>query len=304
MRRPPVVFALLVAVLALAAPGCGGESAAGPETEIAFVTSRDGDYAVYGMRTDGSGEGRLTTDDGGADGSPTGAFFQLAPAWSPDGKRIAFASRRDGPSHIYVMSADGTGTKQVTSGKHEDATPAWSPDGRRIAFARDNTLYTVSPSGGKLERITSTLGGEEREPAWSPDGEWIVFVRRQSGFTSREIWRVRADGTDREQITHLDASSYEPDWSPDGKRLVFTSNANDNHYQIYEIGTSGKGLRRLTFQPGEYFDPSWSADGKVLLFERDGLVYTLVPGGVENALTEGPNDGSPAWRPGGAPATR
>jgi Tol biopolymer transport system component len=98
-------------------------------------------------------------------------------------------------------------------------------------------------------------------------------------------------------VTRLDASSYNPSWSADGSRIVFSSNVNDERYQIYEIGMNGKGLQRLTFQPGEYFDPSWSTDGKTLIFERDGVVYTLVFGGVESALTGGPNDGSPAWRP-------
>jgi Tol biopolymer transport system component len=295
--RPRRVFPLFLAVIATLVAGCGGESSAGPESEIAFVTSRDGDYAVYGMRADGSGEGRLTTDDGGSDGSPAAAFFQFEPAWSPDGKRIAFASRRDGHSHIYVMAADGSRTRQLTSGKGEDSAPAWSPDGSSIAFSRDNALYVMTPEGRKLRRVTGAMGSEERDPAWSPDGEWIAFVRREPRFTTREIWRVRPDGTGRLQVTRLDASSYNPAWSADGDSIVFSSNANDGRYQIYEIGANGKGLRRLTFQPGEYFDPSWSIDGKTLMFERDGVVYTLVLGSVEKALTDGPNDGSPAWRP-------
>jgi Tol biopolymer transport system component len=299
MRRPPLRLALLLAALALPAAGCGGESPAGAESEIAFVTSRDGDYAIYGMRADGSGKGRLSPapDRDDVRRTPAQAFFQVEPAWSPDGTKIAFASRRDGRSHVYVMSADGSGTKQITSGKHGDTAPAWSPDGKWIAFARDGRLYVMSPEGKELRRVTTTSGGEEREPAWAPDGKWIAFVRRQPGFTTREIWRVRPNGAGLQRLTRLDAASYGPAWSSDGKRIVFVSNANDNRYQIYEIGTDGKGVRQLTFQPGEYFDPSWSVDGKTLMFERDGVVYTLVLGGQEIALTDGPNDGSPTWRP-------
>ena len=299
MRRPPIFLALLLAALALPAAGCGGESSAGAESEIAFVTSRDGDYAIYGMRADGSGEGRLSPEPESDDvrRTPAQAFFQEEPAWSPDGAQIAFASRRDGRSHVYVMSADGSGTKQLTSGTHQDTAPAWSPDGTRIALVRDARLASVSPTGDDLRALTTNVGGEEGEPAWSPDGKWLAFRRRQPGFTSREIWVVRADGTGQRQVTKLNAASYGPAWSPDGKRIVFSSNARDRRYQIYEIGIDGKGLRRLTFQPSEYFDPSWSVDGKTLMFERDGVVYTMVLGSPENALTDGPNDGSPTWRP-------
>jgi Tol biopolymer transport system component len=299
--RLSLLLCLPLAVLALGVAGCGGgESAAGDETEIAFVTSRDGYYAIYGMRADGSGAGALSEapQDDDLRRAPAEAFFQIEPTWSPDGENIAFVSRRDGGrAHIYVMAADGTGTRQLTFGKENDSAPSWSPDGGSIVFSRNKTLFVVSPIGGDPRRITRSLGGEEQDPAWSPDGKSIAFVRRQPGFTTREIWRSTADGTGLERLTRLNASSYTPSWSADGKRVVFSSNTNDNHYQIYEIGADGKGLERLTYQPGEYFDPSWSPDGKTLLFERDGIVYTLVRGAPETALTDGPNDGSPAWRP-------
>ncbi len=178
MRRLFLLFACL-ALLAVVA-GCGGESSAGAESEIAFVTSRDGDYAIYGMRADGSGEGRLSPEPESDDvrRTPAEAFFQIEPGWSPDGEQIVFASRRDGRSHIYVMSADGSGTRQLTSGKHDDTAPDWSPDGKWIAFARDGRVFVMTPAGKQLRRVTTTPGGEEREPAWAPDGTWIAMVRR------------------------------------------------------------------------------------------------------------------------------
>lgn len=288
----PVSFAAL-AFLA----GCGGSASPGSDSEIAFVTSRDGDYAIYGMRADGSGQKRLTENEAGDGSSPRQVFFQVEPAWSPDGSRIAFASRRDGQSHIYVMRADGSGTAQLTSGQHEDSNPSWSPDGKHIAFGRDGKLFTMAPSGSSVRQVITAPGGEESDGAWAPDGRWLAYVYRAPGFTFREIWRVRPDGTDRQRVTRLNMGSYGPAWSPDGDRIAFSSNAQDGRYQLYSIGAAGKGLRRLTFQPGEYFDPSWSPDGKVLLFERDGIVYSRNAGGAETALTEGPNDGSPAWRP-------
>jgi Tol biopolymer transport system component len=289
---PPCLVALVASFA-----GCGGSGPAVVHTDIAFVTSRDDDYAVFGMRADGSGQERLTRDAGGNGTSPQEVFFQVTPDWSPDGERIVFVSRRDGYSHIYVMKADGSGTTRLTSGKHVDAGPAWSPDGSRIAFARDGAISMMATNGDDVRRVMGALGGEEFEPAWAPDGKWLAYVRRDAGFSSHEIWRVRPDGSDRRRVTRLNVACYGPAWSPDGSQIVFSSNVRDGRFQLYEIGADGKGLRRLTFQPGEYFDPSWSPDGKTLIFERDGLVYTRVRGALEVALTDGPNDGNPAWRP-------
>ena len=126
--NPRYLLPACIAALALGLAACGGSGNAGADSAIAFVTSRDGDYAIYGMRADGSGQGRLTKGDGGNGTSLQDVFFQFEPAWSPDGSRLVFTSRRDGRSHIYVMSADGSGTKQLTSGKHSDSVPAWSPE--------------------------------------------------------------------------------------------------------------------------------------------------------------------------------
>jgi Tol biopolymer transport system component len=264
---------------------------------MAFVTSRDGDYSIYGMRDDGSGQSRLSDDAPEDTNSPGAVFYQVEPDWSPDGSKIVFTSRRDGRSHVYVMRADGSGTRRLTSGKHSDASPSWSPDGRLIAFTRDGALYVMTPDGGDPRPATKELGGEDSDPAWSPDGRWLAYVRREPAFSTREIWRIRADGGDRHRITWLNAASYGPAWSRDGREIVFSSNAREDRYQLYEIGPSGKGLRRLTFQPGNYFDPSWSPDGKRLVFERDGLIYVRDTSGVETAITNGPNDGNPVWRP-------
>jgi Tol biopolymer transport system component len=291
-------FLLASVLLVLLAAGCGGASHVARDYQIAYVTSRDAYYAIYGVRADGSGQGRLT--DGGPEAvdSPAELFFQTEPAFSSDGTKIAFASRRDRRSHIYVMRADGSGTMQLTTGKHEDSSPTWSPDGKHIAFERDRMLFVVEPSGAGLRRIGTTIGGEDRDPSWSPDGRFIAYVRREQGFSTHEIWRIHPDGTEPRQVTRLNASSYTPSWSPDSRRVAFSSNANDGRYQLYTITAAGKDLRRLTYLPADYFDPSWSSDGTELVFERDGVVYVRRHG-TEDAVTEGPNDGTPVWRPSG-----
>ena len=237
------------------------------------------------------------TKGGGDPSTPQGLFFAVEPAWSPDGKLVAFASRRDGRSHIYVMRADGTHVRQVTHGKSDDDGPAWSPDQGRLAFSRGRELFTVDSAGGPVRRLTRGLGGEAANPAWSPDGKLIAYDYRRPGFDSREIWVVRVDGTRPRLVTKLPAVSTLPSWSPDGRRLAFQSNLHGGHFEIYSIGRDGRGLRRETRSAIDTIDPAWSPNGKEIAFSRDGAIWTVDRAGHERKITSGGNDSTPAWRP-------
>ena len=101
-----------------------------------FVSWRDGNGEVYAMDADGSGPRNLTQHPA----------KDVRPAWSPDGRRIAFVSQRDGNSEVYVMNADGSGKRNLTRDRASDDYPTWSPDGRRIAFLRCSALLLRSPA--------------------------------------------------------------------------------------------------------------------------------------------------------------
>src|SRR5262249_44062862 len=155
--------------------------------------TRDGDYALFGADTDGRHARRLTKERGDPS-RPSGLYFQIDPAWSPDATMIAFTSRRAGVSHVYVMRADGTGTRQLTSSTKSDDHPSWSPDGTRIAFAREGALFLVPARGGQATRVGHGFGNAD-DPAWSPDGRRIAYDYRQPGGPIRELYVMRADGT-------------------------------------------------------------------------------------------------------------
>jgi Tol biopolymer transport system component len=285
----------------LAASGCGGSGPSGDD--IAFVSSRDGDYAIYLMDADGSGEGRVT-DERGDTSTGAGVQFQTDPAWSPDGTRIAFASAREGTFDVYVMNADGTDTKRLTSTNENDRGPSWSPDGSRIAFSRSSDggqVWVMNADGTGARRLTDELA-EEGEPSWSPDGRWIAYTHRASGTDIREIWVARPDGTGRRGVTKLEARSYAPDWAPDSQHLAFSANRGGVRYDIYTIGVDGKDLRRPVRSPTDAFEPSWSPDGTEIAFTRDGAIVVTTLSGVERQLTDPrDNDSSPAWNPSGEP---
>jgi TolB protein len=285
-------FAVLLAALLAA---CGSSSPKGPP-ELLFVSTRDGDYAVFGADADGRHARRLTKEHGDP-ATPAGLFFQLQPAWSPDGTEIAFASRRDGKYHIYVMSADGTRVRRLTSSAKDDNRPGWSPDGVRIVFSREGALFRVPSAGGAARRVGKGFGNAD-DPAWSPDGSRIAYDYRQPGSLAREVYVMQADGTHARRVTRLGETSALPAWSPDGRRLAFQSRAGNGHVQIYTIRADGTGARRLTNGAADSIEPAWSPDGRLIAFSLDGAIATVdLQGKVSKLTNADDNDSSPAWRP-------
>jgi Tol biopolymer transport system component len=285
---------LLVAVLVA---GCGGSSPKG-SPELIFVSTRDSYYAIYGADASGKHAHRLTKEKGDPS-TPEGLFLETEPAWSPDGSKIAFISRRDGPAHVYVMQADGTGARRLTDTPRDDEHPSWSPDGRRIVFGREGILAVIPADGGKARRIL-IRPGSAIDPAWSPDGKLIAFSYRSPGTPVREIYVMRPDGSGVRRLTKLGDVSAAPAWSPDGRRIAFESNAFGDHYEIYTVGLDGKSPQRVTIsESSDTLEPAWSPDGRELAFSREGALWTTNPAGTSvQQLTETKNnDSSPAFRP-------
>ena len=296
----------VVALAALAlVPGCGGGDERGED--IAFVSSRDGVYAIYLMDAEGGGQARLTEEEAPSDETPAGLFFEVEPAWSPDGTKLAFASRRSGNFDIYVVGADGTGLRRLTSAKADESSPTWSPDGTRLAYQRGTPpdLYVMNADGSD-QHLLAKLESEEHEPAWSPDGTWIAYQLRRAGTPLAEIHLLRANGSGGRRLVALEGQSSGPAWSPDSKRVAFATNAGSegSNFDIYTVGVDGKGLRRITNSIEDEFEPAFSPDGSELAFDRGGAIVVARPGGDVRELADADdNNGSPAWRPETAEAT-
>ena len=233
------------------------------------------------------------------------------PAWSPDGRRIAFASGPYGDRKIYVMNADGSGVTQLTHSSGRDRDPAWSPDGRRIAFA-NNYISVTDADGSDVTQFTqlthNSIGSQD--PAWSPDGRRIAFTSRPpgSGPLSRprdfEIYVMDADGSGVTQLTHNSDGDSGPAWSPDGRLIAFAC-GRDGDPEICVMDADGSGVTQLTHNSNVDYDPAWSPDGRRIAFTswRDGdpeiYVMDADGSGVTQLTHNSAKDYDPAWSPDG-----
>lgn len=146
-----------------------------------------------------------------------------APAWSPDGRRVAFQAYLKDTWHLWVMNADGTGLSEVTAGPFDDREPHWSPDGTRLAFASDRSghydIWLLTLATGALTRMTTDPANDSM-PVWSPDGREIAFV---SDRAARGIYARRVEGgTERLVVADRDVA-HAPSWSPDGRSMAHVS---------------------------------------------------------------------------------
>jgi Tol biopolymer transport system component len=248
-------------------------------TMIAFTRDAAEEHALYVVGIDGNNLRRLSSS----------TVSVAEPAWSPDGSKIAYLRGYDTTygglanitscgGQIYVIDVF-SGKETNLTGSAGGVDPAWSPDGTRIAFSssRDGNfeIYTMTPQGGEVKRLTNT-GGGEADPAWSPDGTQIAYtsnlpqVRVECGFMSTgrpgqggipgeettSIYIMTAEGADHTQLP-MTSGGMEPTWSPDGTHLALVIDAKGG-FQLYVIGADGSRLQRLTSDLTQKLSPSWS----------------------------------------------
>ena len=206
-----------------------------------------------------------------------GAYrLALPPQASED---LAFSRGGD----LYLINADGSGLRQLTSGPTEDTEAAWSPDGRRIAFTRyDHNrawwgsagIYLINADGTGLVRLSLDADSiYDAHPTWSADGTRLAFSSRRdvnpgSVPTRTEIWTMRMDGTDLVRLTFLNSITVEPAWSPDGSRIAYVApNPEAGDGSIYVMQADGTNPRAV-LTGGDLRAPAWSPDGRRILTRR------------------------------------
>ena len=282
------VLGLVTMVAAVGAPSQRTSSNKVANGKISFWSDRafGGRAQVFVMSPNGTHQRRLT------------ALFSAKRAdFSADGKRLVLDGRARETLFdfdIFVMNADGTGLRQLTSGPERDTQASWSPDGKLVSFVRvkdessEPSIWIVASDGSNAHRIAA--GGSA---AWAPDGKRLAV----GGFG---LTLMNPDGTDPRRIVAGETEIAA--WSRNGSRILFTS-FRDGNAEVYLVRADGNLLRRLTRQRGEDYAADFSPDGRKVLFssDRTGLrqVYVMKLDGssLRNITRSRSNDWATSWQP-------
>ena len=216
-----------------------------PDYSRGYVWGVYASFDIFTANPDGSQLKQLTKTPG----------YDAEAVISGDGKKIVFTSLRNGDLDIYLMDANGKHVTQLTHELGYDGGPALSPDGKLIVYRAHHP---------KTEQETADYQDLLKQNLIRP--------------TYLELWLMRADGSQKRQITDLGAASFAPAFFPDGKHIIFSSNVGSTggmgNFELYSVDLDGKNLERITFTDGFDGFPMFSRDGKKLVWisGRNGKV--------------------------------
>jgi Tol biopolymer transport system component len=256
--------------------------------QIAFISNREGQPAIFVMNADGSGVRRIHN----------GLAVSDEARWQPDG-RIGFRGGRN----IYTMKPDGSDVIRVnTSG-------TLSPNGRQILFAKEvvpgegDELFVANADGRNSRRLTHNKI-TDTDPGWSPDGKKIVYTSFPDGhYPNGSICVINSDGSGLTRLTNEPLKALLPFWSPDGTRIAFT--ARDDRNVIYVMNADGRNQMKLTDLATDILGLAWAPDGKKISYATDYednfeiYVINSDPSHQTNLTHHLSEDTAPRWSPDG-----
>lgn len=273
MRVPSVVFVLLLVA-------CAPSTGTGPSVDTDVTAAPSAPRRIlYEAVVDGGGEVFLINEDGtDAINLTRRAGYDGMPSWSPDGEEILFVSDRgadaaagdEARGDVYIMRADGTGVRRITTDGAGYSFPKMSPDGTRIAFDASRGLpnaqvWIMDADGSDVTRLTHN-DVDEGYVSWSPDGTKLVFDSFRDG--EPEIYRVDVDDLGVDRLTDFGEHIGDPRLSPSGVLLTFES-GRDGNSEIYVTRADGSDPVRLTDNPADDRAPAISPDGLRVVFCSD-----------------------------------
>ena len=226
----------------------------------------------------------------------------LSPAWSPDGRRLAYVSFEGGRPSIWIQEVFTGKRKRVTHFKGISGAPAWSPDGRFLAMtlSKDGNpdIYVMDLAHDRLRRVVKNPA-IDTEPAWSPDGRFLVFTSDRGG--SPQIYKIPVTGGRAERLTWENGYNARASWSSDGRLLTLITRVGGN-YRIATLDPASGDLNVLT--DGRLDEsPSFAPNGAMIIYAtryrgKGVLAAVSTDGRVKQRLALKQGDvRDPVWSP-------
>ena len=262
-------------------------------TRIAYVTKGGGRFTLRVADSDGEG-GQVALS------SPEPI---ISPAWSPDGKQLAYVSFESQKAVVYTQDASSGARRAIANFRGSNSAPAWSPDGQTLAvtLSRDtgSQLYLMGSTGGTPRRLT-TSSAIDTEPAFAPDGRGLYFVSDRGG--GPQIYRTSLSGGSVERVTFNGAYNISPAISPDGRMLAYISRQGGG-YRLYTLDLAGGGQPMALTDSNDDESPSFAPNGRLIIYAsraqgRDVLMTTTLDGKIKARLISTTADvREPVWGP-------
>ena len=264
------------------------------DSRIAFVSTTTGNKEIFVCEFDGYDPKQFTRHKS----------ITISPAWSSDGKWLAYTSWQKGKPDLYLKNLrNRQGT--VIAKKGINITPAWVPGKFQLAatlsFQDDQEIYLLTQAGKIIKRLTNQIGIDV-SPTWSPDGKKIAFVSDRAGSGNPQIYIQNIESGEIERLTFEGRYNTQPSWSPKGDKIAYSSK-DGAVLNIHVIGADGRGAAQLTHDEGNNESPTWSPDGSLIAYSstREGpsRIYVMTAYGTDRKrLLSMPGEQTdPRWSP-------
>jgi len=225
-------------------------------TKVAYVVAQGQSKEITTADFDGANIRPITQNQS----------INISPAWTPDGKKIAFTSYLKRNPDLYLIDLDGKGLQRFSYSPGLNASPSWAPGGKEIALMMGmdgkSEIALIDADGKNPKKLTQSHG-DEASPSWSPDGKRIAFVSDRSG--PPQIYVMGRDGSNVRRLTFEGNYNTSPAWSPKGDQIAFCGRVG-GRFEVFVIRPDGTGLQRLTSNSGHNEKPSWTPDGRYIAF--------------------------------------
>ncbi len=261
------------------------------DSRIAFVSTGPGNKEIYTCEFDGHDPRRVTSNQ----------VIDLSPAWSWDGRWLAYTSYENGQPDLFIRNLQDDRT-MVVDREGVNISPAWMP-GRfalaaTLSFSGDQEIYLLTGSG-KISRRLTRSWGIDVSPTFSPDGRRMAFVSGRSG--SPQIYVKEIDTGRIQRLTFEGRYNTTPEWSPTENKVAFSA-MEDNQFNIKVVDIDTRETMQLTRDQGDNECPTWSPDGSLIVFSstREGggpklYVMTAIGTDQRRLLTLPGAQTNPAW---------